>query len=462
MADRPARSGPLSLRAVRRALATGQISPTELLERCLARMPEAQQSGAFVVIDEAGARRAAAAQAAVEPDRRGPLSGIPCAVKDLVDVAGLPTAAGRPAGPVAPEDAPIVRMLRTAGAVIVGKTRTDELGLATFTPGTRDPRDPARTVGGSSGGSAVAVAVGAAVLAVATDTAGSARIPAAACGVAGLCASAGSLPTGGAVRLSADFDRLGLIAADGADLDLAWRRLTGSPRPAAPAAVYTLAPACLGRVDPERLAAAREAAHALGAPVTELTGPSLSAFGAPRAVVITADAARRHDVAAAESPVVRRQLADGRAHTAGEVAAARRRLGELGEQLRAGVGSGVLVLPALPAVPPRWDEIATVEDQLRAVGRLTRLCAPVNSSGLAAVTVPWSADAAGHPIGVQVAAASGTLALAAAAGLRRLSDGPSLSEYKTSHCRIVRARIRVMHRGILVNRLRTPPVLLRF
>jgi hypothetical protein len=128
---------------VQRALAAGQISPAELLEHCLARMPDAQRSGAFVTIDENGARRAAAA---LGRRQRGPLYGIPCAVKDLVDVAGLPTAAGRASGPVAREDAPIVAMLRAAGAVIVGKTRTDELGLATFTPGTHGPHDPGRTV----------------------------------------------------------------------------------------------------------------------------------------------------------------------------------------------------------------------------------------------------------------------------------------------------------------------------
>jgi aspartyl-tRNA(Asn)/glutamyl-tRNA(Gln) amidotransferase subunit A len=181
----------------------------------------------------------------------------------------------------------------------------------------------------------------------------------------------------------------------------------------------------LGRVDPERLAAAQTAAHALSARATELAGPPLPAFGAARAIVITADAAQRHCAADAESLVVRRQLEMGRAHAAAEIAAARHLLGELGGQLRAGIGSGVLVLPALPSVPPRWDEIAEVDDQLRVIGRLTRLCAPANSSGLAAVSVPWSADAAGRPIGVQVVAASEAVALSAAAFLSSLPVGPS-------------------------------------
>jgi Asp-tRNA(Asn)/Glu-tRNA(Gln) amidotransferase A subunit family amidase len=222
------------------------------------------------------------------------------------------------------------------------------------------------------------------------------------------------------VPLSASFDRLGLIAADGADLDLAWRQLTGAPPMPVPAEVYTLAPHSLGRVDPERLAAAEAAAHVLSATVTQLAGPPLPAFGADRAIVITSDAAQRHRAADAESPIVRRQLEAGRAHAAAKVAAARHRLDELGEQLRAGIGPGVLLLPTLPSVPPRWDEITEVDDQLRAIGQLTRLCAPVNSSGLAAVSVPWSTDVVGHPIGVQVAAASEAVALTAAAFLSSL------------------------------------------
>ena len=172
----------------------GDATPLEVLDACLSNLDAAQAHGAFVDIDEDGARRAAKAL----PRRpRGPLHGIPVAVKDLIDVAGLPTALGRAKGRVAERDAAIVARVREAGAVIVGKTRTDELGLGALTPGASDPRDAGRSPGGSSGGSAIAVATGAALLALATDTAGSARIPAAACGVAGLCAAAtGCPPTG--------------------------------------------------------------------------------------------------------------------------------------------------------------------------------------------------------------------------------------------------------------------------
>ena len=299
--------GTLHLRAVHDALRDDELSPAELLERCLDRVELALRFGAFVHVDEDGARRAVAQ---LDPNSRGPLYGVPCAVKDLVDVEGLPTGNGRRGGPVAREDAPVVRLLRQAGAIIVGKTRTDELGLGTFTLGARDPRDPMRTVGGSSGGSAIAVAVGAVALAVATDTAGSARIPAAACGVAGLCASVSGLPVGGTVQLSPDFDRIGLIATDGIDLEFAWRQLHGgSParmQPVGP--IFTLAPEALGHVDPDHLAAATAVAHRLGHDVVELPGPRFAEFGPDRGIVVTADAAHRHSRADAESPLAKRQL----------------------------------------------------------------------------------------------------------------------------------------------------------
>jgi len=391
-----------SLTAITRCLADGTVSPLDVLEGCLARLPHAQAHGAFVVVDERGARRAAARLPA-EPD--GPLHGVPVAVKDLIDVAGLPTALGRSRGRVAERDATIVARLRAAGAIVLGKTRTDELGLGALTPGAGHPRDVSRSPGGSSGGSAIAVATGAAPLALATDTAGSARIPAAACGVTGLCAPPGWMPADGVSVLAPGFDRLGLITAAPTDAATAWTALggaIGSP----PERVVTLADEALGRVEPERLEAAREAARQLTARPLELPGPSLADFGVPRAVVITAEAASRHD---AETAAAKAQLAAGAAHSEAEVRAARARLDELGAALRAAVGDGVLVTPALPSAPPRWDEVPDVDAQLRATGRLTRLCGPVNPAGLVAITVPS---------GVQLVARATETALAAALRLR--------------------------------------------
>jgi aspartyl-tRNA(Asn)/glutamyl-tRNA(Gln) amidotransferase subunit A len=387
-----------SLADVSRLLAAGDTSPLEVLDACLSQIPTAQEHGAFVHVDEEGARLAAKR---LPSHPRGPLHGIPVAVKDLIDVAGLPTALGRARGRIPERDAAIVARLREQGAVIVGKTRTDELGLGAITPGASDPRDPRRSPGGSSGGSAIAVATGAALLALATDTAGSARIPAAACGVAGLCAAADWLPTDGVSILAPSFDRLGLIAGTAEDLAVAWTALGGKIGEP-PTRIVTLAPDQLGRVEPEHLEAARQAAHHLSPRARELTTPSLPQFGPPRATVITAEAAARHH---GETPAARSQLKAGAAHSPEEVHAARTRLDELGATLRAAVGTGVLVTPTLPSMPPLWEDVDDTDAQLRATGRLTRLCGPVNSAHLVAVSTPR---------GVQLIARSIETALAAA------------------------------------------------
>jgi Asp-tRNA(Asn)/Glu-tRNA(Gln) amidotransferase A subunit family amidase len=371
-------TAPLGLAAVSRLLAAGDASPLEVLNACLSNLDTAQAHGAFVHVDEDGARQAAKAPPA------GPLHGIPVAVKDLIDVAGMPTALGRSKGRVAERDAAIVARLREQGAVIVGKTRTDELGLGALTPGASDPRDPNRSPGGSSGGSAIAVATGAALLALATDTAGSARIPAAACGVAGLCAPAGWMPADGVSILAPSFDRLGLIAATAADLAFAWTALGGEINQP-PERVVTLSEDQLGRVEPEHIEAARHAAHHLSPQPLELAAPSLPEFGPPRATAIGAEAVARHDPRDAESAAARAQL-EAAAQSDADVRAARAQLDELGAALRQTVGDGVLVTPTLPSKPPRWDELDTTETQLRATGRLTRLCGPVNSAHLVAVS----------------------------------------------------------------------------
>ena len=178
-----------------------------------ARAQIARRDGELHAFTQATDRAAQAGQ--------GPLSGLPLAVKDNIDVAGTVTSLGRPlAGrPPARADAPAVAALVRAGAVVVGKTNLPEFATSAITGNAAfgdavNPWDVGRTPGGSSGGSAVAVAAGMSVAALATDTAGSAVIPAALTGVWGLRPSYGTIPVGGVAPLSPSLDTVGLIAAD--------------------------------------------------------------------------------------------------------------------------------------------------------------------------------------------------------------------------------------------------------
>jgi aspartyl-tRNA(Asn)/glutamyl-tRNA(Gln) amidotransferase subunit A len=205
-------------------LRSGQLTSKRLVEDCLARIRRFEDRiHAWVLVDEAGAR-----QAAEELDReaargsfRGPLHGIPLAIKDIVDVAGWPTLAGSRlrAGHVAEADAEIVERLRGAGAIILGKTVTTE--FASFDPPpTRNPWNLERTPGGSSSGSAAAVALGMCLGAIGSQTGGSITRPASFCGVAGCKPTYGRVSLEGIVPLAHSMDHPGPIARNVADLAL--------------------------------------------------------------------------------------------------------------------------------------------------------------------------------------------------------------------------------------------------
>ena len=170
------------------------------------------------------------AAAAEQSAPRSALHGVPVGVKDVLDVAGMPTTGGSPyhsgdrARPVA-LDAGAVTLLRQAGAVVLGKTRTHEFAFGGTTPPNWNPRDLERIAGGSSGGSAAAVAAGHVRVALGSDTAGSVRIPASYCGVAGLVPSPGLLPVTGILPLATSLDPGGIIATGPADLAAASRAL---------------------------------------------------------------------------------------------------------------------------------------------------------------------------------------------------------------------------------------------
>ncbi|MFD8722327.1 amidase family protein [Streptomyces sp. NPDC059629] len=206
-------------------LAAGTLTSVCLTEELLARAERAGDLGAFVTLD--ADRALVEAAAADRGPARGPLHGLPIAVKDNIHVAGLPNTAGCEAlaGFVPDRDAQAITRLRAAGAIVLGKTNMHELALgATSAAGpygpVRNPADPARFAGGSSGGTATAVAAGMAPAGLGTDTGGSVRVPAALTGIAGLRPTTGRYPAGGVTPLSWTRDTIGPMAATVADLVL--------------------------------------------------------------------------------------------------------------------------------------------------------------------------------------------------------------------------------------------------
>src|SRR5216683_6288096 len=193
----------------------GRASPLDILEACLARIDQREERVKAWVFVDRDAARADAERAAAELRKgydRGPLHGIPIGIKDIIDVYDWPTAAGsrRWAQSYARHDAPVVQRLRQAGAVLVGKTVTTQ--YASFDPPpTRNPWRLDRTPGGSSSGSAAAVACGMCLAALGSQTGGSIGRPAAFCGVVGLKPSYGLVSTQGLLPLAHSMDHPGPI-----------------------------------------------------------------------------------------------------------------------------------------------------------------------------------------------------------------------------------------------------------
>jgi aspartyl-tRNA(Asn)/glutamyl-tRNA(Gln) amidotransferase subunit A len=221
----------------------GEVSSVEVTEGCLARIGEVDSSlNAFILVlaDEARRQAELADRERAAGDDRGPLHGVPISVKDLFDVAGTPTTAGSRVrdGHLAQADAAAVARLRQAGAVIIGKTNLHEFAMgptnedSAFGP-TLNPHDRTRLAGGSSGGSAVSVATGMALATLGTDTGGSIRIPAAACGIVGLKPTYEELSCDGVVPLSRTLDHIGPLTSTVTDAWLVFHALRG-PIPTLP------------------------------------------------------------------------------------------------------------------------------------------------------------------------------------------------------------------------------------
>ncbi|MDN5930414.1 MAG: amidase, partial [Pseudonocardia sp.] len=231
----------ISLPQLSAAIRSGSLSPVEHVRDACGRLA-ADTHNAVITLDAERALAQAEGLAAelARGEWRGPLHGVAVGVKDLYDVAGLPTRAGSNVladAPPATADSALVARLRQAGAVVVAKLHTHEFaygptGDVAATGPACNPHDPTRITGGSSSGSAAAVAAGHVALALGTDTGASVRTPAALCGVVGLKPAYGALPVDGVFPLSETCDHVGFLTADAEGAALAWDALTGPGEPA--------------------------------------------------------------------------------------------------------------------------------------------------------------------------------------------------------------------------------------
>jgi aspartyl-tRNA(Asn)/glutamyl-tRNA(Gln) amidotransferase subunit A len=351
-------------------------------------------------------------------DPAGPLRGWTIGVKDNMDVAGTVRTDGLrpPHGPPAAADSEAVRRLRAAGAVVVAKTNVEELSFGATTQNAwwgrcRNPWDRERIPGGSSGGSAVAVAAGLVTAALGTDTGGSLRNPAALCGVSALRTTWGLIPFDGVTSLSPDFDVVGPIARSAAELGLVLDALVPDGRLAGPPA--TLAGARIGipseffyeDLHPDVAAGADAVVAELTAAGAALHAVRLDGAAAARdalAVLLNAQAADLHPHWLEDdrvAPMIRDRIALGRdaSERDREAAAA------VATSWRAAVGRcledvDALLVPTTPMPAPPIDD----EHMVAVSKRVNRLNAPWSLAGLPALTVPAPMGPAGLPVGVQL------------------------------------------------------------
>nr|BAL52534.1 aspartyl-tRNA(Asn)/glutamyl-tRNA (Gln) amidotransferase subunit A [uncultured Chloroflexota bacterium] len=370
------------------------------------------------------------------PSPETPLAGVPLAIKDLIDVAGLPTTAGSPrffGAQPAVKDAEVIRRLKQAGATILGKTHTHEiaLGITGINPhygAARNPHDPQRITGGSSSGSAAAVAAGLALAALGTDTGGSVRIPASLCGVVGFKPTFGRISTRGVLPLSWNLDHVGVLTRTVADAALLYQILAGYD-PQDPASQDVLVEEVLsgleGGVEGWRIALAvgeyieaadslvlegvREAAarfQSLGATVVEKEITPLHEAAQANGLMVIADAAAFHRQRLAEHPDwfgedVRQRLERGRALSSTDYVLARRTQSEARRYFELFFQQfDLLLLPttATPAAPIEGLDSAAYAP------KMTRFTAPFNLTGLPAISLPCGRDEQGLPVGLQIVA----------------------------------------------------------
>ncbi len=395
----------------------GSLSPEALARELLERIEkENPRLNAWYEVFRGSALQAAAdaGRELKEGRDRGPLHGIPIGVKDLYDVAGSITTAGAHRGfhpPAAAEDCAVVSRLRRAGAVILGKTGLHEWALgvssnnAHFGP-TRNPHDPARIPGGSSGGSAAALAAGHCLGALGSDTGGSIRIPAALCGVYGIKPTYGLVSLQGVTPLSKSLDHAGPMANSAEDCFLLLEGMADFSRsPASLGRVYLPKNHFFDDVDPEIAALVRDAAGRMGKVESVDVGDVKAAWEA-NTVILLSDAAAFHEERLKAHPdwfggTLAERFKGGLAYRGVDYSRAR----DVQRQWRAFLSRllGDTAVLAAPSTPVPATEIGDREGAPLA-RVMTRFTAPFNLAGLPILNVPVG-QVRGLPVGMQIVAA---------------------------------------------------------
>ena len=419
-------------------LRTRELSPVELTKQCLERIEKLNPTlNAFITVTSQSALEQActAEKEMLQGHWRGPLHGIPLALKDLIDTAGVRTTAAsalfKDRIPAEDEDAEVVRRLKNAGAVLLGKNNLHECAyggssMISFYGEVHNPWDPACIAGGSSGGSAASVAAGLVYGAIGTDTAGSVREPGALCGIVGLKPTYGRVSVRGVIPLSLSLDHIGPIASTVSDAAVMLLAIAGYdagdtnsadiPVPDYLAALREESkPATIGvprkffyeDLDPEVASAVEQA---LG--IIKTLGGDLSEIelDVPTDRTLqTAEAYAYHAEFVSRSPELYlpetlRRIRKGEDISCEEVEQRRRELQEIREEIKH-VFEDVdfLVTPTTPVPAPAIAELKQNPDLLRPREMLLlRNTRPANMWGLPAISVPCGFTSAGLPIGLQI------------------------------------------------------------
>ncbi len=409
-----------------------KTSPRDLVEACFHQIERLNtQLNAFITVIPP--QEALSAQSAGKNSPATNLRGIPIALKDIFDTAGVRTTAGSAflADNIPEQDAFVVEKLKQAGAIIMGKTNTHEiaLGVTGNNPhyGTaRNPWDPTRIPGGSSAGSAIAVATGMALGALGTDTGGSIRIPASLCGVVGFKPTFGHVSLRGVFPLSWNLDHVGPLTKSVKDAALILY-IISEYDPLDPASIKMLSGNYFSHLvaeakgekialgtgefieasDPAVLEAVRQAAkvfESLGCKVEEVNVNWLREAALANGLMTQSDGAAVHRDRIKEHPEmfgedVRRRLENGAKTTSTDYILARRTQAEIRKRFeRFFEEHDALILPTTPIAAPTIEGHDAVEQ----AGRLTRFTAPFNLAGLPALSVPCGFTKEGLPIGLEI------------------------------------------------------------